>query len=209
MNIETEKSLNKYKEKHGLNDKEFSFITSGCCAISRAENIIRDNKDIDLKLEQLFEPILKYKNIVNILNEDIDLSVLRFDILEQFPVGDEEDKFEMIEESISLSMVILELEKLNKECEYGLDDQKFFFSVSKKNEWNNYIIQTPGWLSLQEFFELYSLSELFEIKHSFELEKELLDSEKEFLKNEIIRTTSRLEDLKERWNKLEITGKLK
>lgn len=205
MNIETEKALNNYKEKHGLNDKEFSFITSGCCAILRAENIVRDNKDIDLKLEQLFSQILKYKNIANILNENIDLSILRFDIVEQYPLGDEEDKFQVIEDSLSLSAVILELEKLEKECEYGLDDQKFFFSVSKKNEWKNYIpIESQYWLSLQEFFELYSLSGLFEIKHSLELEKKLLDAEKEFLEEEIIRTKSKLGDLYSRINHLEV-----
>jgi hypothetical protein len=203
--------LYKYKQYKNLNDKEYSFLLSTCCIKSKVQSVIRkhaEKENVNLELDSIFNPILKYKDIANKLDENIDLSLLSFEIFEKFPVHDE-NTFEMIEEGLSFPMVILELERIEKEEEYGLDDQKFFFCVSKKNEWKNYIpIQTQTWLSLPEFLKIYSLSELFEVNHSLKLEEELLSAEKEFLKDEIIRTTSRLEDLKERWNKLEITGKL-
>lgn len=212
-----ENILNQYKNQKCLNDKEFSFILTTCCIKSKIQTISRNiiicknfnekifSEKIFSELDNLLNPILKYKNVANILDEDINLSLLRFEIFEQFPLGDNEDKFEMIEEGLSFSMLILELERIAKEEEYGLDDQKLFFCVSKKNEWRNYIpIQDQTWLSLPEFLKIYSLSEIFQVKHSLKLEDELYFSEQEFIKNEIIRTTKKLDDLKERWNNLGI-----
>lgn len=152
-------------------------------------------------IENHFNHLKPYAKSYLELNEaGFDMGKVSFEILEFYPVADE-DTSEIVEEGlnyIGLIRFLLDVQATqalgnDEDFKYGLDVNKYSIYSSRKNNYSNWIIMnydelgSTTELDLKESLTLFKLDSFFEISDNKELRKEFLLSERDFLNKEIIR----------------------
>ena len=210
MNKETLETINDlvttYQKHKEFSDKQISFLTSSCCFKNTVESKIKKAKENPVDFfDNLFKNNLKYMGIVEKIQEDF--SRIKFDLIEYTPSVN--DSFDIIEEKLSFSSLLSELDNISKNKEHGLDNNIYSISIWRKNNYNNWIIHSEdiNYLSIKDFVEKYNLSEVIEVKESKDIEKQILLERKESLEEEIKRKEHFIKLNKEEL--VEIESKLK
>jgi len=180
----------KFQDEYNLSDKQMTLINSVCCLKSKIETMIskgtEEAKIISLSAKNL-EKILSYKDDFLLGFKDIDVKDYKFSI-EEFFVDADFTETEFLTDQNYISEVINEIQEwliLDKYSDdsYGLDNNKFMVHVFKKNGSKFYAPVKE--MDMKEFFDIYYLNNLFELKDSTNLKKEFAIGEINLAKEQI------------------------